>query len=758
MAEAAGFQATERPRRRWLHSAVAALVAVPVLATAWQLPQAPAARAETTGSQPVDIAINSVSPSAPTKDGKVTVSGTVTNDTTASLSSLQVGLRRGAEITSRSALAHAAGRGGFSPQAVGQEVKGHEQEIGTLGAGAHQPFTLEVPAKDLHLGRDGVYELGVSLTGRKPRTTYDQVLGTQTTFLPWKTSDAAKKTQLTYLWPLISTTHLTAETDANLTQTPVFRDDELAKEIAPGGRLQQMVSLAKKLPVTLVIDPDLLASVDAMRKDYKVETGHGTVEGKHQKVANEWLDDVEGLAKSHEVVALPFADPDLASLAHHGRNVPSALGHLGAATDLANTTVDTVLHVKPKTDFAWPVDGAVDPSIVDVATSAGAHNVIARSDSMRESTSLPYTPTAARPIGGGTTAVVADDTLSTAFEGDMSTKEAISRASQDFAAQTLLISLQDPARQRSIVVAPSRTPSTDQAKAMAAGLKALSGDRWTEALSLEDASKASPDPSATRHVPGRRSYPASLSRSELPTEAFQDIQSIQSSVTAFKAVLSSPERVETPFGNAMMRAMSTQWRGDPEGATRFRASVRDYLNGLTHKVSLIQKSNATLSGRSATIPVTVQNNLVQDVKGLRLVMKSSQPNRLDTGKSQVITVTGGHSQSFKFDTTAHANGPVRVTARLYTADGKPYGRPMNFVVNVTEITSAVMLVIAGGVLLLVLAGVRIYLKRKRRGADEGPGDDGNGGADEGPAHPSDPTPDTGSRTTDGPGPGEKVDR
>ncbi len=64
---------------------------------------------------------------------------------------------------------------------------------------------------------------------------------------------------------------------------------------------------------------------------------------------------------------------------------------------MASSTVETVLHVKADTDFAWPVDGAIDPSIVKVATSAGADKVIARSDSLQDD-QLSYTPTAARPI------------------------------------------------------------------------------------------------------------------------------------------------------------------------------------------------------------------------------------------------------------------------------------------------------------------------------------------------------------------------
>ncbi|MGW1835544.1 DUF6049 family protein [Streptomyces sp. NPDC002067] len=746
-----------------------------------QLPQAPAAHAAPTGPHTVDVSIDSLTPAAPGKGDTVTVSGTVTNDSRSTVTDAHVALRRGPEISGRSALDTAARRTGFSPVEDGPEIKDRTADVDTLQPGVSRSFSLRVPVKDLDLGDGGVYQLGVSLSGR-PQGQYEQVLGVERTFLPWQEGETGKKTQLTYMWPLISSTHLTAQTDADAQQTPVFRDDDLASEIKPGGRLQQMVALGKDLPVTFVIDPDLLATVDAMTKPYRVHGPDGPA-GKNQDIAKQWLNDLTEAVKSHEVVALPFADPDLASLAHQGKNVPSALGHLGPATELASTTVDTTLGVKPRTDFAWPVDGAIDSSIVDVATSAGAHNVITRSDSLRESDRLTYTPTAARPIGGGNTAIVADEGLSTAFEGDLTKSGRASRAIQSFLAQTRLIGLQDPDRQRSIVVAPQRMPSTSQAQAMATALRTLETADWTQPLDLSDAAKAEPDEAAARNIPARAAYPSSLRHQEMPTEAFRQIQETQAALDEFRVNLDRPERVVTPFGNAIMRGMSTQWRGNRAGAAAFRSSVRDYLDELTRKVHLIQKSNATLSGRSATIPVTVQNNLLQGVEGMTLKLTSSQPNRLSAGDPQEIKVDGGHSQSFKFDTTANANGPVRVNAQLYTADGKPYGQPMTFVVNVTEITATVMLVIAGGVLLLVLAGVRIYLQRKRAAArqtgegpqgetgpdgsdgPEGPGPDDRDGADEADGasgedagQPSDPAPDTGSGNSGPSGSGEKVDR
>ncbi len=122
-------------------------------------------------------------------------------------------------------------------------------------------------------------------------------------------------------------------------------------------------------------------------------------------------------------------------------------------------------------------------------------------------------------------------------------------------------------------------------------------------------------------------------------------------------------------------------------------------------------------------------------------------------------------------------------AQLYTEDGQPYGEAVTFEVKVTEFTATVMLVIGGGVLLLVLAGFRMYTQRKRAAAREAD-QDGPDGADEDAAapenpeaaedrlkdesgtparadeseQPSDLTPDTPAESADPSGTGERVDR
>ncbi|MEV5310747.1 MULTISPECIES: DUF6049 family protein [unclassified Streptomyces] len=799
MAEAADFQGTcPSPARRWLLRTGALLAGAPLLAGLFQLPAAPAADAAgrtsakaDSGSGSVAVALDSFSPAVPTDGDTLTVSGTVTNNGKDTVTDAHVDLRVGPELNTRSAIDDAAKNTGYvDGTVVGDD---YTQEFDKLAPGVAQHFSISVPVDELDLGGDGVYPFTVALSGETSAQSWEQVLGFQRTLLPWQPDDADPATKTTVMWPLVSSAHMTAETGSNEQQTPVFLDDrDLAKEISPGGRLAQMVALGKDLDITWVIDPDLLASVDAMTRGYEVRDGDDTRPGGHQQVARQWLADLQRAVAGEEVVALPFADPDLASLAHNGTDVTGSLNQFKAATEVAATTVDAILHVQPNTDFAWPIDGAVDPSIVKVATSAGADKVIARSDSLQETSGLPYTPSAARPIGSGTTAVVADERLSTAFEGDLTKASASTLAVQRFLAQSLALNLQT-GKQRSIVVAPQRMPTASQAQAMAEAVTALQGGTWTETQELSAAAEAKPDSAATTKVPPASAYPSALRKRELPREAFEQIATTQDKLDDFKVILSFPLRVVTPFGRAINREMSTSWHGRSAEAQSYRNGVEGYLDELAEQVKLIEKSETKLSGRSATIPVTVQNNLVQGVDNLVLRLTSTSPTRLEIGgktyDEQPVSVSGGHSQSVKFDTSANANGRVTVIAQLFTEDGQPYGEAVTFDVKVTEITATVMLVIGGGVLLLVLAGFRMYTQRKRAAAREaeedgphgndGPADaekpadasenpedpddrlteeSGNRPGEDDPEQPSDPTPDTAAENADPSGTGERVDR
>lgn len=106
-----------------------------------------------------------------------------------------------------------------------------------------------MPVGALDLGATGVYQLGVTLDGQSAAEPWEHVLGIKRTFLPWyDDGETAKTTKISYLWPLTDRPHIAPRGDTDSQQSPIFLDDDLTQELAPGGRLQEMVQLGQEPP------------------------------------------------------------------------------------------------------------------------------------------------------------------------------------------------------------------------------------------------------------------------------------------------------------------------------------------------------------------------------------------------------------------------------------------------------------------------------------------------------------------------------
>ena len=308
-----------------------------------------------------------------------------------------------------------------------------------------------------------------------------------------------------------------------------------------------------------------------MTRNYRVEGPDGTTTaGKNQAVAKQWLHELQKAVEDQEVVALPFADPDLASLAHHGKNVTGSLSHLqDGHRRWPPRPWRRSSHVKPRTDFAWPVDGAVDPSIVDVATSAGAAQVIARSDSLRETGGLPYTPDRGPPHrrrhhGGRRGRPAVHGLPGRHVEGRQlhARRPAVPRPEPDDqppgpgqAAQHR----RRPAAHAHRPARPRRWPRRS---------RRLEGGSWTQPLDLvARPPRPSPTPAPPRRCRRRPPYPPSLRKQELPhVRPSSRSQDTQDTLDNFKVILTEPVPRGDPLRQrAMNREMSTSWRGRAAG-------------------------------------------------------------------------------------------------------------------------------------------------------------------------------------------------
>ncbi len=91
--------------------------------------------------------------------------------------------------------------------------------------------------------------------------------------------------------------------------TGEFRNDDLAQELTPSGRLGQLVFIPLSQSKIWVIDPALIDEVIAMTSDYKLATDAIPV---GREIAISWLEQLKRSTLGNEVIALAYGNPDVA--------------------------------------------------------------------------------------------------------------------------------------------------------------------------------------------------------------------------------------------------------------------------------------------------------------------------------------------------------------------------------------------------------------------------------------------------------------
>jgi hypothetical protein len=120
----------------------------------------------------------------------------------------------------------------------------------------------------------------------------------------------------------------------------------------------------------------------------------------------------------------------------------------------------------------------------------------------------------------------------------------------------------------------------------------------------------------------------------------------------------------------------------------------------------VQPGNFTFSSRSGTIPVTVANELDQEVEVvLRL---DPQTPRLRVDPVEAFTIGPKSKRQIPVSASAVASGPVVVDAQLHTPGGAAYGQPVPLQISITQYGTVALYItaVAAGVLFLA-AGVRV---------------------------------------------------
>ncbi|MFD7295965.1 DUF6049 family protein [Streptomyces sp. NPDC059897] len=549
------------------------------------------------------------------------------------------------------------------------------------------------------------------------------------------------------VWPVTATPHMTAAALGSGTDAkPVFDDDSLAGLFAPGGRLREVVEAGKGRDVSWVLDPDVVIAAQEMSTGYRVAKNsdsaspQDTTEGTGQGAARSWLTALREAVKGREVWLLPYADTDLASLAHHPGTDTDDLTEVvsGLAAD-AKKRVDRILDTTTRSGLGWPADGALDSDVTALGAKLGVTRVLASGQGLTPADAEPVT------VGSGDDAMTAlpyeadlttalgrikdrapDPTPSPSPSGSPSKSQSPSAsdpspdpsvsASPDTADEATVdhITALVKANARPVLV-PPRNLSGTAADALGAAIDAGTDDGW---LDLQDLRAADDDP-----VKGKAgapsAYPSRLRESELGKDQLTDAAGDLDQLATLSKVLADPKDTTDSVHAAMARALATAWRIEDDTAQRtFQDRTTGFLTTSVTSLRLVPKTTVTVTSGDASIPVTVDNALQQEVSGLELRVTSSDSQRLKVNDDVIsVSAEGSASHTSQIDVTAKANGKARLTAQLYTtSDGKPWGEEMTFEVDVTSVSSGAIAVVAAGVGLIVLAAVfRMRQMRRRNG-------------------------------------------
>ncbi|MFD4369298.1 DUF6049 family protein [Rhodococcus sp. NPDC058521] len=738
---------------------------------------------ETEEPQFLHLDIDEVTPSSVTTSSEpvVTVKGSIRNVGDRPVEDVDIRLQRGPEITESPAL-----RSSLTVDQSRYDTVGEFDTVANrLTQGASKDFTLSLPLRSdteasLDITEPGVYPLMVNVNGTPAyggAARLDDarfllpVLGVPGT--PAVPPDTASPVGMTMMWPLADRPRLAAGIPGSVNDPVRLVDDDLAKSLDEGGRLDELVSALESATrdsadrnhelrdsLCLGVDPDLLITVENMTRGYLVldnprQPNGATHEGAGRDAATAWLDRVQALAQNMCTTALPFAQVDLAALTAIG-NPRLTESALSSPADL----VDSILGVTTMRSLVWSDSGVMDTATAATlrrekdTTTLVASNAVDVDPITGERARLldPLSAAEGQSAAGAVDALLFDPSVAASLAAVGTNPQTPSFTppgsryklvddSETARRQDALGAMSwsalnppergEPAPPRTAVLVPPQLWSADgdDAEALLAGLSSLYRSGLATPRPLDKAVGGTPDlPGITElDYPHRAREDGTTEEVRLAAaDQLPRIESLQAALVPDPQGLLTPARFTAPLREDLLRAMSLAHRRDAERARAEEAAVRrteqvaTSLDHMREAVSVVSPGGVyTLASEQSPLLLVARNDLPIGID-VRLHVDAPSgveitdigPTTLPPRGSRTLTVPAQIDDSRKLD----------VKFSLTTADGRALGEPTTATVRSNAYGQALAILTGcAGALLLLLAGRRLWHRFRGQPdpADEG---------------------------------------
>lgn len=683
----------------------------------------PAPAAPSTDDLPVSVAITAVAPQVLEPGEDLTVTATLRNDGDEAVEQPRASVRiYRYRMSTREQVAAWADAGTSSP--IGDVAATTTPET-PLEPGATTTVQVTVPAADIGLLRteDAWGPRGITLDVGDGRSR----VGLDRSYLLWDSADELPTAHVGVLSavvgpatdPSVDDAVDDGSGDAAPSPTPspsaadaaeqregdgtAGTDDRLTALTAAGGRLSKLLQATADHPfVSWAVDPALVDGAAA-----------GT------RADQAWLTALTGAAEDREVLRLPWADPDLAAVAHAGAADGTA-DLLALARGVASTSgADLWADADP---VLWAADDVPDQvTAARAAQSDPGTPLVVGPDAMpARGSESPSSPTTVDTTGGSVTALVPDPTLSDLLSDPATSQPGVTpaTAAQRVLAETAVLARSDDARSTYVLATTPRDwqPSTAITQAQ---LAALGSAAWVETATVADMLTAHAAGRADGDDAERAALPESQRTDTELTPAWVNALAAQwRSAGEFAAVVPDPAALLRGLDADLVAPLAVAWRDDPDGRA---AAINDAIAESQQRQSgldVLLNEQFTVISSSAQISVAVSNELDQPAR-VRVELRP-QKACLDTARSPVTEVAPNADTTVTMTLRASANCDVTVDVSLVSETGRQLATPQQFSARVAPTIESVGGIVVGVLLALVLAlGIWRTVRRgqtSRRGA------------------------------------------
>jgi hypothetical protein len=653
---------------------------------------------------PVRVTITGLAPVALGSSASLALSGTVANTGLTPITSLSVRLTLSTVPIAqrrevRKATETEGGYGSVPVYATTTAV------IDSLAPGAKSTYRMSIDTEELPLSTPGVYVIGVEAVGFGPSGYV--ILDTARTLIPY-VPDEIEPVNVTWLWPL-ATTPGQAPDD-------VLLGELIPREIAPGGRLDELITAGAASPaITWVVDPQLLQVAADMSDGYLVDKGGQVRAGTQSEAAAVWLRrarDVLGTPerdrrsspRERPVWVMPYADPDADAL-----TAADLTTDLVRSTTAAPDVTERQIDRRPDGTLAWAAGGRLDREALDVLASAGVSTIVIREKAAPLIADPGYTPSGYVDIeasGGRVRALVIDSGLLSALELPQGNQERVLAARQRFLSELAFVAL-EPTTQARYLIAAAASPRWDaNPRLLRAIIASLRGTPWTRLVPVNTVLARPPASNARVFDPDTRQGRA------LQADYLARVSAIQGSIESLRTVLTDPLPVTAPLASALLRAESSAWRTRPREGGRLLDTIEASLATTSSTVFVVPRDNVVLSGDRGSVPVTVANDLDQPVR-VGVAITAEPAARLDADALPAVQIEPGRRASLEVPVRVVGGDALTVRVQLTDPAGTPFGEPVALELRTTAYSRAALWVAVAAAAVLILLVIYDIVRRSR---------------------------------------------